>query len=495
MGREKRMESSDDFLCIRSNSSQVASVEGDIQAILRERGWRCTFGTFDEDVGNRAASHHAVGLLGFCDWPAELEQISASKVLARADEWIALVPEGGMGSAALRRFVGQFCFDYHTLPVAPFCLLPMLGHARGMAAVRRFQTLDPGSGLQREPVDPNQPKIVGRSGAMERLQKVIRRVARSEAPILISGETGTGKELAARAIHSASARKTGPLVPVDCGVIPQDLIYSELFGHERGAFTGAGERRLGQVERANGGTLFLDEIGELPLSQQVHLLRLLQEGRMRRLGADHEQAVDVRIVAASHVDLAKAVKEGQFREDLYYRLNVVPLHVPPLRERIEDIQPLAEYFLAQLCKEPACRFRGFGQDALAAMASHAWPGNVRELENRIQRAAIMCEGNTIHAGDLGLVSRGGAAPKTLAEVRAEAEIKAIRDALDWACGSRTLTAQALGVSRVTLYRLMQRHNLVGFQGATEAAWLLPFKPRPEELREDMPLTGEQSRSH
>lgn len=456
---QERDESIQDLLYLRAQSAPEPGAESAILAILRERGWRYRIVSGEPASLDRNGQQFAVGLVELTAQEGALEPIWKSEMLGRASEWIALVPPDALESEAVRDFVGRFCFDYHTLPVEPSCLAPMLGHARGMAALRRFRDLDPLAGAEEKREPSGQPRMVGQSPAVARLQKLVRRVAQSDAPILISGETGTGKELTARAIHSASPRSQAPLVTVDCGVIPQELIYSELFGHERGAFTGATERRIGQVEKAEGGTLFLDEIGELPLSQQVHLLRLLQEGEIRRLGSGTARPVNVRILAASHVDLARAVREGRFREDLYYRLNVVPIQLPPLRERIEDIEPLAEYFFARCRQGPGCHARALGREACAALRAHPWPGNVRELQNRIQRAAILCDGPVIRAADLGLSLRTGMPPRSLMEARTAAEVSAIREALAWVGDSRTLAAQALGVSRVTLYRLMARHRI------------------------------------
>ncbi len=492
MAHDPRSDSVHDLLYLRPKRTGQEGAEPDLLALLQERGWRYSLATRGEEQHADRWAQHAVGVIEFDGKPDELEQLQASGMLDRADEWVALIPAGSLECDELRSFVGGCCFDYHTLPVDPSVLVPMLGHARGMAVLRRFRDLDPVLSIADEGADRDTTVIVGCSAVMKELQELVGRIARFDAPVLIAGETGTGKELTARAIHAASPRRQGPMVTVDCGVIPQDLIYAELFGNERGAFTGATERRLGQVERADGGTLFLDEIGELPLAQQVHLLRVLQEGRIRRLGSGEERAVDVRVVAASHVDLAQAVREGRFREDLYYRLNVVPLRVPPLRERVEDIEPLAQYYFDRFRKVPGSRVRKLSRDACAAMREYAWPGNVRELQNRLRRAVVMCEGPVIRPSDLGFSERSHLRPRSLMQARSDAERAAIREALTWAGGSRTLAAQALGVSRVTLYRMMERLGLGGTADSDKEDRILHFPSEEPEMAEYGPRSSERS---
>ena len=252
---------------------------------------------------------------------------------------------------------------------------------------------------------PNEEPVQGMVGSCDQMLELfrrIRKVAQTNSSVLIQGESGTGKELVARALHEASSRKDSNLISVNCAAIPENLIESELFGHEKGAFTGATSTRTGLVEAANNGTLFLDEIGELPLDAQARLLRVLQEHEIRKVGSVHSQKVDVRLVAATHRDLKQFVREGRFREDLYYRINVMPLQIPPLRERGNDILELADSKLELTCERLGVEAMRFSADAIQAITTYPWPGNVRELENAIERAVILSEGDEIAIDLLGL---------------------------------------------------------------------------------------------
>jgi DNA-binding NtrC family response regulator len=253
-----------------------------------------------------------------------------------------------------------------------------------------------------ETVSNDEIGIIGRCPPMQDLFGKIRKVAPPDSTVLIQGESGTGKELVARALHNLSRRAKAPLISVNCAAIPETLIESELFGHEKGAFTGATAGRTGLVEAADGGTLFLDEIGELPLEAQARLLRVLQEGEIRRVGSVQSQKVDVRLIAATHRDLKNLAKNGQFREDLYYRLHVISLRLPALRERADDVVEIAKVFLARQCARMGREALQFSAEALRAIRHYNWPGNVRELENAIERAVILCEGNSIPLDLLGI---------------------------------------------------------------------------------------------
>jgi two-component system NtrC family response regulator len=303
--------------------------------------------------------------------------------------------------------------------------------------------------------------IVGSSARIQEVFRMIRRVGPSEVPVLITGESGTGKELVARAIHRQSARRTGPFAAINCGAIPETLLESELFGHEKGAFTGATQQRKGRVESAQQGTLFLDEIGDVPLTLQVKLLRFLQDHTIQRLGAKETIAVDARILAATNVDLQKAIRDSRFREDLYYRLCVVTIAVPALSERGSDITLLARTFLAKFAEEQKKSLKGFTPQAVEALTAHSWPGNVRELENRIKRAVVMAEGKYVTPMNLELKDPFLSEEETftLRASRDSREKDLVRLALEKADGNVSRAATELGISRPTLYQLLARYGL------------------------------------
>jgi len=304
--------------------------------------------------------------------------------------------------------------------------------------------------------------MLGDSPPMQEVFAAIGRVAATDVSVVISGESGSGKELVAQAIHRHSQRRAGPFIAINCGAIPENLLESELFGHEKGAFTGAHTQRKGRIELAQGGTLLLDEIGELPLALQVKLLRFLQARQIERVGGRTTIAVDVRVLAATHVDLSQAIQDGRFREDLYYRLNVVEIVVPPLRERGEDILGLARAFLHRYAAESQRKISSYEPSALTTLTAYRWPGNVRELENRIQRAVIMAAGPLLTPADLGLPTPDApATPQTLQEARAVIEADLIRQALARHHGNITHTAAELGLSRPTLRELMRKYDLRG----------------------------------
>ena len=308
-------------------------------------------------------------------------------------------------------------------------------------------------------------RIVTRDPGMLSLCESVARIASSNATVVIHGESGVGKELLAASLHYNSPRAQKPFVKVNCGAIPEGLLESEFFGHEKGAFTGAVARRTGRFEHADGGTLFLDEIGELPLALQVKLLRVLQDREFERVGGDKTLRVDVRLVAATNRDLEAMVAEGTFRSDLFYRLNVVSLTVPPLRERIDDIAVLAAHFLRKFTAEHGREIDGFDDHALAVMQRCAWPGNVRELSNAVERAVVMSSGSTIFAEDLPLpvVAASRAAPevaaRTLKALLREFEAGVIRQALDRNQDNRSRTANELGISRRALLYKLHELNL------------------------------------
>ena len=298
--------------------------------------------------------------------------------------------------------------------------------------------------------------LLGGGLKMQSVFASIRKVATTDASVLILGESGTGKEMTARAIHQRSARKNGPFVAINCSAIPESLMESELFGHEKGAFTGAHMQRKGRIEHSAGGTLFLDEIGEISLSVQVKLLRFLQEQCIERVGGRQEIPVDTRVIAATNADLKKGLTDGTFREDLFYRLAVVQIVLPPLREREDDPVLLARAFLQRFAAENNKTGLTFGADALRAIRTHAWPGNVRELQNRVKRAVIMSESKRLTAEDLELASSGIQAPSSLKEARERLEREMIIQALRKHAGKISGAAIDLGISRPTLYELMDK---------------------------------------
>ncbi len=305
--------------------------------------------------------------------------------------------------------------------------------------------------------------MFGMNPGMQDVFKTIRKVATTDASVLILGESGTGKEMAALAIHRRSSRRDGPFVPINCGSIPEALLESELFGHERGSFTGAHAQRIGRIETARGGTLFLDEIGELPTPLQVKLLRFLQEQRIERVGGRESIPVNVRVVAATHVDLRQAMATARFREDLYYRLAVVVLKIPPLRERGGDILLLAQAILQKCTASYGQPKRRFDPSAIQALERHLWPGNVRELENRVKRAVIMSDGTRLTPADLELglndpamASQSEPPSFNLKEARESVERKLVLEALRRAGGKMTAAAAELGISRPTLYELLDK---------------------------------------
>jgi two-component system NtrC family response regulator len=317
--------------------------------------------------------------------------------------------------------------------------------------------------------------IFGQCPQMEEIFSIIRKVGSIDVPVLILGESGTGKELVARAIHDNSLRKKGPFVPINCGAIPENLLEAELFGHEKGSFTGAQARVQGKVEFAHGGTLFLDEIGDMPLLLQVKLLRFLQEKVIQRVGGRENIEVDARIVAATNLDIDESIKKGNFREDLYYRIGVVSAKLPPLRERGDDITLLANLFMRRFANEYKRRVKCFSVAALRKINSYEWPGNIRELENRVKRAVIMTDSLTIEPWDLGFAQvtspqTGDEAAEsrhalslsgmTLKDARSMVERMLLAEVLEAAEGNVLKASEALGVSRPTIYDLMKKHNFI-----------------------------------
>ena len=354
------------------------------------------------------------------------------------------------------RAVQLGAYDYYLKPVKLAELRLILARACNLSRLDREAFGDVDSSTA--PVGDEE--ILGDSPAIRRIFDTMRRVARTDVTVLITGESGTGKELVARAIHAKSPRRHRPFVAINCGAIPENLVESELFGHEKGSFTGAHAQRKGRLEMADGGTVFLDEVAELPPPVQVKLLRVLQERQLERVGGREVIPLDVRILAATNRDIKRETAAGRFREDLYYRLVVVTIPTPALRERLEDLPLLATRFLERYSAEYKVRARPFSADALTAMRAYPWPGNVRELENRIKRAVIMAQGRRITPGDLDLpVAVEEASPVSLKEARSETERRLLVEALQRHRGNISQAAKAIQISRPAFHELLAKHKI------------------------------------
>ncbi|PYC22547.1 Fis family transcriptional regulator [Aquipseudomonas alcaligenes] len=386
--------------------------------------------------------------------PPHLERPESLKELISQSgtEWIAVLSQDALRQPEVGNFIGEWFFDFHTLPFDLERVSIALGRAFGMARLR---------GKVSKGSDEHDHELLGNSRSMRELRRLLGKLAPTEAPVLIRGESGTGKELVAHTLHRLSRRASAPFVAVNCGAIPEHLIQSEMFGHEKGAFTGAHQRKIGRIESADGGTLFLDEIGDLPLELQANLLRFLQEMQIERVGSSKPISVNVRVLTATHIDLEAAIRQGRFREDLYYRLNVLQVQTTPLRERSVDIRCLAEYFARRYAVEIGRRPRNLSEEALQALLEHPWPGNVRELANRMRRGMVLAEGRQIEACDLGLESpaAGGSLLGTLDEYICRAEQQALNDVLTRHADNMSQAARALGISRPTFYRLLHKHQM------------------------------------
>jgi two-component system NtrC family response regulator len=367
-----------------------------------------------------------------------------------------VVASGNEERASALKAVSLGAYDFYPKPIDPDVMRMILKRA-----VQLYDLEEENQRLLRSQASPL-TGLVGSSPPMVALARTAERVASANIAVLITGESGTGKEVYSRAIHDLSTRASRNFVAINCAAIPENLLESELFGHEKGAFTGAVKQTIGKVEQAHHGTLLLDEIGDMPLSLQAKLLRFLQNRTIERIGGRKEIEVDVRVLSATNCDLQTMMKAGSFREDLYYRLNEVSVHMPSLRERAGDAVLLAKYFLAKYSKEFQRAPNSFAPDALAAITSYGWPGNVRELENRVKRSMLMADGKGITAVDLDLNTPAvaGTAPMpSLRQIRLEAEIEAVTRALALTDNNVSDAAQLLGVSRPTLYEIMRTANI------------------------------------
>ena len=389
------------------------------------------------------------------------EGLSTLSELLAIDQLVKIIIITGQGEKEIAlQAIGAGAHDFLTKPVEmeelKFILKRCFHIAQLEAEYRTLQQLVHGDAFE---------GMLGTSAPMRVVFETIRKVATSDAPVLILGESGTGKEMVAKAIHAKSARKDGPFIAINCSAIPETLLESELFGHEKGSFTGAHAQRKGRIESAGGGTLFLDEIGEIPLPLQVKLLRFLQEQTIERVGGRQSIQIDTRVIAATNADLKKGMITGTFREDLFYRLAVVQIILPPLRERENDIRFLAQSFLKRFGTQSNKAGLTFDPEAVRALNRHGWPGNVRELENCIRRAVIMAEGKRLTAKDLELASSANVT--TLKDAREAVERELVQQALRKHLGKITPAAAELGISRPTLYELMEKLGLA--KDKTEAS--------------------------
>ena len=397
-----------------------------------------------------------------------LDVIARVRETSPDTEAVIITGKSSMESAVAA--VRQGVFDYLTKPCKLADIQAVLERVRKKRELTtRLRALE-----RRVRRAEGATRLVGRSAALERVRRLVARVATSEAAVLVRGETGTGKELVARAIHEGSGRSGGPLVAVNCGALPEHLVESELFGHRKGAFTGADEHRAGLFEVADGGTLFLDEIGELPKPLQSRLLRALESGEIRRVGDNQPITVDVRLVCATHRSLEQMVAAGEFREDLLFRINTFEIAVPPLRDRSDDIPELVEHFVRKARPQTPTQAAVVEPDVLAVLAAHQWPGNIRELANAVEHALVLCDDLPLKVEHLparlaGLVPRAElpVTPRTAARgvvSLRELEMQAILEGLDRNQGNKVRTAEELGISLKTLYNKL--HQL---QEADQAA--------------------------
>jgi DNA-binding NtrC family response regulator len=439
-------------------------------AVLREEARRCVVWFGQPDSEERAG-------LGKAGWIIRVADAGTqSGVGMRNNDTVVALADLRLSDSASAHAMAQLMADHPWLPWVALISPDMPTHDALINRIleasieyfttpvdvdRLVETLARIGGDQPLIAEPSDIGVTGRSPAICTVVASIRKYAPVELPVLITGETGTGKEVAARALHGLSARGDRPFAAINCGALPPNLVQSELFGHERGAFTGANARRIGHFETAAGGTVFLDEVGDLPLDAQTSVLRFLQEGTLERVGSSQLIKLDVRVLAATHVDLEKAVEQGRFREDLYYRLNVLRLRMPALREREDDVVTLAQRFLDAFREQHSSRARAFSASARRAMLDFAWPGNVRELLNRVQRAAVVAEDSLISVDDLDLsdVLSKRAAHSSLGSTRVAAERDAVMECLRESRFNVSECARRLKVSRVTIYRLCKKHQL------------------------------------
>ena len=390
------------------------------------------------------------------------DEANASEGLAALQEILTMAPytkviviTGNDDRTSALKAIAAGAYDFYQKPIEPDVINVIISRAFSLATIEEEnRNLRASAG--------NDFGIIGSSGSIDRLRMMVKRIAPTEITALLLGESGTGKEVTANAIHLASDRKKKPFIAINCASIPETLLESELFGFEKGAFTGAHKSTKGKIECAEGGTLFLDEIGDMPFSLQAKLLRFLQEKRIERLGGRQEIPVDVRVVCATNQNLEDMVKEKTFREDLFYRVSEITLNIPPLREREEDVLILAQFFLRRYAQEYKRNVKGFSEDALSAIKSYQWPGNIRELQNKVKSSVIMSSGAQVTAFDLGFYEHQDSSYElslNLRTVREQAESIAIQKAYALSDGNMSKTAELLGITRPTLYSLIEKYEL------------------------------------
>lgn len=377
------------------------------------------------------------------------------QILALAPDTRVIVLTGNQDHNNAVKAIGMGAYDFHQKPVDPEVLNLVIQRAFFLHNLQQENRR-----MQQSQADSPLAGVISRDPGMLKVCRTVEKVAPTSASVMLLGESGTGKEVLARAVHAISPRAKERFMAINCAAIPENLLESELFGYEKGAFTGAAKQTKGKVELAHGGTFFLDEVGDLPMPLQAKLLRFLQERVIERIGGHEEIPVDVRIVCATHQKLKELCAQGRFREDLYYRLSEIVVTIPPMRQREGDAALLAHHFKNKFCAQESRASLHFAPDAIAAIEAYAWPGNVREMENCIKRAVIMADGNTIVADDLGLPDTEAAEePLNLRQVRDEAEYKAIVKALARTDGNIVKASEMLGISRPTMYDLMGRHGI------------------------------------
>jgi two-component system NtrC family response regulator len=377
------------------------------------------------------------------------------QMLALAPDTRVIVLTGNQDHNNAVKAIGMGAYDFHQKPVDPEVLNLVIQRAFFLHNLQQENRR-----MQQSQADSPLSGVISRDPGMLKVCRTVEKVAPTSASVMLLGESGTGKEVLARAVHALSPRAKERFMAINCAAIPENLLESELFGYEKGAFTGAAKQTKGKVELAHGGTFFLDEVGDLPMPLQAKLLRFLQERVIERIGGHEEIPVDVRIVCATHQKLKDLCVQGRFREDLYYRLSEIVVTIPPMRQREGDAALLAHHFKNKFCAQESRSSLHFAPDALAAIEAYAWPGNVREMENCIKRAVIMADGSTIVADDLGLPDlEAEEAPLNLRQVRDEAEYKAIVKALARVDGNIVKASELLGISRPTMYDLMGRHGI------------------------------------